>query len=309
MSNVFALNALPTSSAPAPSILASRAVLKGVRISQWDGRKIDKRATAEIILSKDAVADAGRFNKTLVPKGTLASVQAAANRIRSIHSRYTLPWSDNGLDILPAASIQAYDSDMREARMQFEEAIEKLIAIYPVLMAGEPERLGRLFDPTDYPTVEDIRSRFAFRIRTLQIPSTSDFRIDVSDAQARMLREEIERGARETLESAMQAAWQRVFDVVSPMVAKLREYKPAAFKGDKAEGIFRDSLVQNVRDLVAVLPAFNLTSDPQLDRVCASMERELCRHDAEALRDDAFLRQETASAAEAILEHVSSFLA
>lgn len=302
------LQALTNSPVPA-SVLASRAMLRGVRISQWDGRKLDKRASDEVIRSKGAASDAGRFNKTLVPPEALSDVKAAANRIRTIHARYTLPWSDNGLDILPAASVQAYDADMRQARMDFEDATERLVALYPTLLETAPARLGELFNPGDYPTTAEIRSRFGIRIRTLPMPTAADFRVEISDAQARMLREEIERDSREALEEAMRAAWQRVADVVSPMIEKLRTYRPAAFKGDKAEGIFRDTLVQNVRDLVSVLPAFNLTSNPDLESITAAMERDLCGHDAEALRDDAFLRTQTADAAQSILDHVSGFLA
>jgi hypothetical protein len=302
------LQALNSTSVPV-SMLASRAMLRGVRISQWDGRKLDKRASDEVIRQKGASADAGRFNKTLVPPEALSGIVAAASNIRKIHARYTLPWSDNGLDILPAASVQAYDSDMREARMAFETAVDKLCDLYPTLLATAPARLGELFNAGDYPSVSDIRSRFGIRIRTLPMPTGADFRVEMSEAQSRMLREEIERDSREALEAAMKDAWQRVADVVAPMVEKLRGYKPAAFKGEKAEGIFRDTLVENVRQLVAVLPAFNLTNSPDLDMVFESMRRDLCRHDAEALRDDGLLRQQTADAAERILDHVSGFLA
>src|SRR5215210_6768899 len=103
----------PIQATPAGSVLASRAMLRGVRISLWDGRKLDRAVSNEVNRQKNAQADAGRFNKQLVPLESLARVKSAAGAVRAVHSRYCLPWADNGLDILPAASVMAYDADMR----------------------------------------------------------------------------------------------------------------------------------------------------------------------------------------------------
>ena len=112
---------------------------------------------------------------------------------------------------------------------------------------------------------------------------------------------------REALETAMRDAWQRISDAVARMVERLNAYKPGA-NGSRAEGIFRDSLVENIRELCAVLPSFNLTNDPQLAAVTDRMERELCAHGADDLRDSEVLRQDTAKAAESILADVAAYL-
>lgn len=293
----------------APSLLSTRAMLRGVRISMWDGRKHDRAVSDEVNRSKGAAADAGRFNKALVPPEALKPVQSAANRIRAIHARYTLPWTDNGLDILPASAVMAYDSDMRAARAEFETAAESFCsATFPALLASAPARLGALFRATDYPDAGEIRARFSMRVRTLNMPDATDFRVDMSDAQARAIKAELEAESRAALAEAMDTAWQRVADVCARMVERLNAYKPAAAKGEKSEGVFRDSLVENVRDLVTVLPAFNLTGDPTLAEVAERMRAELCTADAGQLRDDVALRERTAAAAAEIHAIASDFL-
>jgi hypothetical protein len=157
--------------------------------------------------------------------------------------------------------------------------------------------------------VSELRERFSLRVRTLPMPDASDFRVDIADAQARMIRDEIERDSRAALETAMGDAWKRVADVCSRMVERLQAYKPAAASGERASGIFRDSLVENVRDLVSVLPSFNLTNDPTLAVITSRLESDLCSHSAEELRDDSRLRDETARAAQSILDDVSAYLA
>lgn len=295
--------------AMSPGLLSSRAMLRGASVSQFDGRKFDASASDELLRSKNAAADGGRFNKSLVPQESLAGVRAAATRIRSIHKRYTLPWSDKGLDILPSANVAAYDSDMTIARRDFESAVESFLAVYPSLVPSAAARLGGLYCEADYPTVEELRSRFGLRIRTLPMPDSRDFRVEMSEAQSRMIRAELEEESRQVLESAMRAAWQRVVEVVEPMLDKMKTYQPSTGKGDREKNGFHDSLVEHVRELVALLPSFNLTNDATLASVGARMERELCRHNGSALKQDATLRSDTAKAAEDILASVSAFLA
>lgn len=299
----------PIIAAPAGSVLASRAMLRGVRISLWDGRKLDKAVSAEVTQAKGAKSDAGRFNKQLVPLESLARLKGAANACRAVHARYTLPWTDNGLDILPASSVMSYDADMSKARQEWESAVESFCTVYPSLVDSAPARLGDLFNASEFPSVGEVRERFSMRIRTLPMPDSKDFRVDMSEAQARQIRSEIEANAKEALDTAMRDAWQRVSDVCARMVERLNAYKPAAFKGEKTEGRFTDSLVENVRDLVSVLPSFNLTNDPALSDIAGRMKAELCTFEAQELRDDSRLREQTAKAAESILADVSAFLA
>ncbi|WP_158022289.1 hypothetical protein [Methylorubrum populi] len=285
-------------------------MLRGVRISMWDGRKHDRAISDEVNRAKGAAADAGRFNKALVPAEALKPVQAAAGRVRAVHARYTLPWTDNGLDILPAAAVVDYDREMRAARAEFEAAADVFCnMVFPGLLLSAPARLGDMFRASDYPDASEIRDRFSMRVRTLNMPDARDFRVDMSDAQARAIRAELEAESRAALAEAMESAWQRVADVCGRMVERLNAYKPATMKGEKSEGVFRDSLVENVRDLVAVLPAFNLTNDPTLADVSERMRAELCKADAAELRDDVALRERTAAAAAEIHAIASDFLA
>jgi hypothetical protein len=303
------LNNPTIQAAPAGSVLSSRAMLRGLGFSLWTGGKLDRKTSQEVTESKGAAGDAGRFNKHLVPREALARVTSAVSAAKATHGRYTLPWTNNGFDILPAASVMAYDSDMRRDRESFESAVDAFVAVYPALLDSAPARLGALFDPTEFPTTSEIRGKFSMRVKTLPMPDAADFRVDMSEAQARTIRAEIEASARESLDVAMRDAWQRVADVCARMVERLNAYKPATAKGQRTEGKFTDSLVENVRDLVAVLPAFNLTNDPALTEVAGRLKVDLCSYQPQELRDDSRARKVVADAAQGILDDVSAFLA
>jgi hypothetical protein len=68
-------------------------------------------------------------------------------------------------------------------------------------------------------------------------------------------------------------------------------------------------LVENVRALVNILPGLNITQDSRLLAIADRMQQELCRFNADDLRDKQHLRSQVAMEAESILSDVSSFMA
>jgi hypothetical protein len=292
----------------ASHVLSSRAMLASVKISAWSARRVDKRVTAETNAAHYAAPDAGRYNKTLLAKDALAAITSAASAARLKHYALTLPWLDDGARILPAASYDTYADSMRDLRATFDAAVADFIAAYPAFITDARHRLGAMFNADDYPAPDDIASRFAFSTRVLPMPDARDFRVDVGDAAAAAIRDDIERATVEALAGAQRDCFQRVADVVGHMAEKLAAYKPAARDGARVEGIFRDSLIANVRDLADALPALNITGDSTLSAIAERMAR-LCEADADTLRQSDTLRADTAARAAAILSDVESYLA
>lgn len=299
------------SPAPAPSaasgtaMLGEKAVLARLAISQWTARRFDAKATAEVENNHGAGAGkVGRFNKILIQGETLAAIGRVATAARETHYAMTLPWSDDGSRILPTAVYLEYGQRMRHHRQEFEAAVSRFVIDYPNLVAAARINLNGLFREDDYPDAAMISRRFAYDYAILPVPSGRDFRVDVGDN----VREDVERRVRETMTAAMRDAAERVRDVVSRMAERLRAFKPAEGE-NRAEGIFRDSLVENVRDLARLLPAFNLTGDKAFAAIADRIERELVKHDATVLREDPKARRDVADAAESILQDVAGFFA
>jgi hypothetical protein len=72
--------------------------------------------------------------------------------------------------------------------------------------------------------------------------------------------------------------------------------------------VFHDTLVDNVRDLVALLPGLNIMNDQRLADIATRMQG-LCRDDADTLRDNPTARASVAAEADAILREVSDYMA
>lgn len=305
---------------PQPTVraIASRAMLAGVKISSWSGRKLDKSVTDEVNRQHGAAADAGRYNKALVSRDALAKIVTLNNLARAEHYARTLPWADDGARILPAAGYLDFMRVMRQLSDQHRAAVAEFVDGYSDYVEAARKRLNGMFKASDYPPAGDIAACFRFETVILPMPTAADFRVDVADAEADQIRADIQARTNAAIRAAMADVFGRVCESVGHMAAKLAETRKADDGSDKA-AIFRDSLVENVRELVALLPGLNVTADAALDRLTDRMRAELLNHDADALRDDPSARAETAKAAASIaaeakaaaaaLAHVSDFMA
>ena len=287
---------------------ASRALIVSVNISQWSGHAFDRRITAEVNASHSAAEDASRVNKRLLPKSAMADIQKKANAIRTGFNERTLPWLDGGQRVLAAETYQAHADWFRKEKDGFEEAVSDFLKAYPDHVRDAEKRLGGMFSAADYPSEEEIAKKFGIEMRTMAAPDTQDMRIAISDAQADTIRADVERTMQEATTRAVSDVYRRVRDVCERMVDRLNAYQPAKGKGERAQNTFRDSLVENVRDLIKVMPALNITGDPELEKLARKLN-SIAEHDADVLRLSSKVRSDTAAEAQAILDQMGAFVA
>jgi len=128
------------------------------------------------------------------------------------------------------------------------------------------------------------------------VPNT-DFRVAIGSEELSRIQQDVERRVADAQSKAMQDVWQRLFDRVKHMAEKLADPK----------AIFRDSMLENTREICALLPRLNFTDDPNLEAMRQQVEATLIKH-PEALRNDPDLRRDTAADAKAIMDKMSVFM-
>lgn len=284
----------------------SKAMLAGINISVWSARKLDKPATVKVNNDAGANSDVARVNKSLVSRHALAEITEIGNRARRSFYARTLPWADSGNRILSALAHPDFMADMRSVKNDFDAAVAKFVAGYPDFVSQARSDMSGLFDANDYPEPGEIAARFGFRHRIWPMPNAADFRVEIGDAELARVRAEIGADFADAINDAVKDVYSRIADCVGGMAEKLNAFAPE--KEGKARGTFRDSLVDNVRELVKILPSLNITGDAALAGIAVKME-SLCFHDADDLREDATLRQTIADKAREITEAVSEYLA
>lgn len=282
------------------SPLSRKAVLVSVNISSWTARKLDKKVTDETNHKYHATKDAGRYNKLLIAAQHLADIVGAASKARHMHYKMTQPWVDEGPRILANALYAKFTDEFRVLKREFNEAADRFAADYPSFVEERRRELNGLFNAADYPAPQDIRSKFKFDLTILPFPDATDFRSDLDDDTVEEIRQQLEETSRAAVGKAMQDAAQRIIDTVGRMAEKLREYKTTEGK------CFRDSLVENVRELNDLLPAFNLTGDKKLTAITNRIAKELCVEEAATLREDDNIRAGVQKSADDIVAAVSA---
>jgi len=291
------------------STLSERAVLVTLSTGVWSGRSHDREVTEEASkLYKADLKEAGSFTKQLISTKFINEVASVARSARAIHRLLTLPWMDNGTRIMSNAGFEHYSDQMRTSRLKFEAKVKEFIHTMPDAIKEAQVRLGKMYDPEDYPSNDDLKHKFSFDVEVNKVPEASDFRAKMSDATVKAIVKDIERRTEERVQGAMNDAFQRIIDVTTKMNETLKGYEPPK-DGEKAKGNFQSSLITNVKEIADSLTALNITGDPRLEDLQAELVKELVEHSPEVLKDDGKLRHATAKKAAEIAKKVRSYLA
>lgn len=272
--------------AAAPSI-ASSAMLVELNISVWTARKLDKRASEEVVSNKNAAKGVANVNKKLLGDcAELDAVQKFTANARNMHYAMTLPWSDSGLRLLPTSQYFKYHQAITDVQAETERLVGEFMKAYTWEVTQAQVKLGDLFSSDDYPTEDSVRSKFRFKVNYIPLPDAGDFRVDIGNEAKSALAEQYSKYYESQLKVAMDDVWQRAFDALNKMSERL-DY------GDETKKIFRDSLVDNLMDVVSIMEACNITKDPRMTRAQEDIERALRGVTPDALREDTALRMET----------------
>ena len=277
--------------------LNDRALLVQLSVSQWTARKYDKKATQRVADSFHNFVDAGRYNKALLPMNDLLDhVHKKTTHIRQKFYDNTLPWGIEGTNMLPTANYLSFMSDFRKEKGEWTMLVSNFVSNYDTLKVDAQRVLGQLYDPSDYPTQAEVACKFKMDMAVFPVPST-DFRVAIGSDELTRIQQDVERRVKEAERTAMLDVWQRLFDRVKHMAEKLAD--PRA--------IFRDSMIENARELCALLPRLNFNDDPNLEALRQDVEGKLIKH-PDALRNDPDLRRDTAAEAKKIMDAMSVFM-
>lgn len=272
------------------NVMAHKAMLITLSISQWTARKKDKRVGGEVATSKGVDASVGDYYKSLVDPKALELVKKIASRARDRHYQLTLPWSDNGPRILSSELYMEYMQEMNDYKRQFDCAVSAILDHYPQLRAEAVSMLGPMFDDTEYPSPEALVCKFGFGIDVMPLPSATDFRCQLDEAVVEKIQEDIESRLKETARGAITEAYRRCQELVQRYIDRLEE----------PDSIIRDSMLEQAKELADIIPRMNFINDPELDQLAARIKDDLCKHNIEHLRHVPTARRETYEAAKQI---------
>lgn len=294
-----------------PGILQKHAMLINVNIKKWNNNRQSKAGTAR--LEKEFGIENGykqkkrvRAYKSAIDPEHLKPMDKICNAFRTYIYEKTLPYDNSGKRLLPASIFEKVNNEIRSFKDDFDQEKETIRANFESWKRQAELDLNGLYNAADYPSNGDLDKKYQYRIDFEPVPAASAFEADILDKYAAEIRQQIEKNSNKTIENALSDCWKRIFDNVSALAKKMHEKKTDNKTGQETTPIFRNSIIENINDLVELLPDLNITNDRELENMRQKLQDNLAGIDPAELRESKESRQEIAEKADNILQDLDN---
>src|SRR3954453_23288510 len=199
----------------------------------------------------------------------------------------SLPFPEPGVRLIKHDAVEPFAAQMADFKVELDDAVVNLDRHYYELKQAARERLGSLFNASDYP--ETLVGLFGVE---WGFPSVEppDYLVQLSPGLYEAERARV--AAR--FEEAVQLAEQAFLDEFARLVSHLTG-RISGVGEDGQPRVFRDSAVENLTSFFQRFRDLSVRSNDQLDALVAEAQRAVRGGAAQDLRDGDGLRREVAS--------------
>ena len=198
----------------------------------------------------------------------------------------SLPFPEPGIRLIPQGSIDEFNERMSCFRDELDEAVLELNEHYDELRHAARERLGDLFDLSDYPTT--LVGMFAIEHDFPSVEPPPYLR----QLSPELYQQECQR-VQSRFDEAVQLAEQAFIEELARLVDHLSERLSGSADGKPK--VFRDSAVTNMAEFFERFRGLNVRSNEQLDELVGNAQRVVRGVEPQQLRDSQTLRQTISS--------------
>jgi hypothetical protein len=214
------------------------------------------------------------------------AVSGVRGRAVSYWKGMTLPFPEAGIRLIRQDDIGGFNVHMTTLKAELEEAVTALDQQYAELKSAARERLGRLFNRSDYP--ESLNGLFAV---------DWDFPSVEPPEYLRQLSPELYRQESQRIAARFDEAVRLAEEAFTAELARLVSHLTERLSGqeDGKPKIFRDSAIENLNDFFQRFRALNIGSSEQLDQLVGQVQAIVRGVEPQQLRDVHSLRQQVAT--------------
>jgi hypothetical protein len=258
--------------------LAKKTVCIKVRLSTMGNTR--KVSTAQI--EADADKDLLRVSKQLVDSAELKAIGRFDGEIRRFLYNICLPF-EIAIHLLPIAALQSVEQRLREFAGDRRQLVDAFLAAYPSLCQEAAKRLRGLYNPADYPALEDVAREFGFSWQYVSF--------GVPD-QLKAISRDVWEQEREKAAQRMAEASVEIQTVLRESMAKLVQHMADRLKeGPDGKPLrFKETTVSNLVEFLTNFEFRNVTDDSELQVLVAQARALLHGVNAEDLRVTGDLR-------------------
>lgn len=254
----------------------------------------DDEITQDICQRNGASADSLKASKRTICKEAFEPLANIRTLFTAAVKRCTIPWDIKGVYFCKPANVHKIIAARDEYGREFNRLKdEHLLAQYDTWFAMTEEKLGKAFKEDEFPSREELIHNVKFHLSIMPLPESEALR-KIKDIDESLLSELIksnDQRIQQGIRQGMITAYNRLMEPLQKMVDVLSGDKPRIY----------ETLVTNVKDVVAEIPGLNLTDDPQLARFAESARQMLGNLTADQLRDSRVVRRETAEKARELI--------
>ncbi len=284
------MNTLP---AYCQHVMKLEAVIVSLNISRFSNQRRDDSITREVSALHSLAGNAGRWIKYRLDPHAFDGVTAACSQARAEHYRLTLAW-ENGRRLLPLKCRGKYTAAMDAIHSQFDQAVNAFVEAYPEAVENAKAMHAAKFQPDEYPAPGDgIRAQFSFAVEYSPMPQATHFNDVLSGAALEEMRESLEAGNKTRIAEATAELWERILAPVQRIATILSQ--------DGECPTFRNSLVENVREMLDEVPEMNVTNCPRVALVASEIREMVKGMQPDVLRSYPTVRREVAARARKII--------
>ena len=266
------------------------AILINLSIGVFSNTRQDAQITDEVKMKKALGRGAGKWVKYKLPEEALTPIKKFGGIVRQFHYDHTSPWEE-GKRLLSQAARSNYDQRLAEFRTEFFSLVDEFGEQYPNWIEQARIMHAATFEQSDYPSWPLCREMFKFGCEYYPVPRAEHF----SGEMQRLYGDALNTITEQKINQAVADIWQRLLTPVQAMAEKL----------SSPDAIFRDTLVENVREMTALVPTLNLTGDARLTEAARVIQEQLGNFNAESLRESKVERKEAYERAQSIVARFS----
>lgn len=197
----------------------------------------------------------------------------------------TLPYTEPGVRLIRQADIESFVHTLEGFREELIQAEADLNGVYDLIQQNARQRLGRLYNPADYPP--EVRNLFHLEwdFPSVEPPS---YLLRIAPEVYQQEQERVARRFEEAVQLAEQAFLAEFARLVTHLTERLGQ------DPDGQRRVFRDSAVTNLLEFFQRFKHLNLRSSQELDHLVEQAQQLVQGITPQELRDDNQLRQQIA---------------
>jgi hypothetical protein len=233
--------------------IQEKAVLVSLNVSCWSGNKTDRAASQKLEQASKSQEGTFKAIKNLLPdQGKLKEIKSLVGSTRNTFYDKTLPWN-RGQYIMPADIYEDWQASFNDQQEKFKVLVDDFVADYGRLKDIAKSALGDAYSSDDYPSDDVVKDLFTLEAHVEPI-ADNDWRVKISSEQKEMLQRDWQKHQDKQIKACTTELWERLDEYVKHYISQMEQGKR-----------LHDSTVDQLADLVANVPSFNLASDKRIE--------------------------------------------